>query len=40
VGTIVAPTSTKPALEIVDRWRRTGAMPPLETLLSAKPYPA
>lgn len=39
-GTIVAPTTTGPAMEMIARWRKTGQMPPVETLLSAKPYPA
>ncbi len=39
-GTIVTPTTTGPALEMVSRWLKTGQLPPVETLLSAKPYPA
>lgn len=39
-GTVVTPTTTGPALQMVSRWLASGAIPPLETLLPPKPYPA
>jgi len=39
-GTVVTPTTTGPAIELVSRWLKTGQAPPVETLLSARAYPA
>lgn len=38
-ATVITPSNTGPALEIVARWLRTGEVPPRETLLSPRSYP-
>ena len=39
-ATIVTPSNTGPALEVVARWLRTKHVPPREVLLSARSHPA
>jgi ABC-type sugar transport system substrate-binding protein len=38
-GTVIAPSNTGPALELIKRWLDTGEVPPRELVLSPEPYP-
>jgi ABC-type sugar transport system substrate-binding protein len=39
-ATIVTPSNTGPALEVVARWLQTKQLPPREVLLAARSHPA
>ena len=38
-ATITTPSNAGPALEMVSKWLRTGAVPPMTKLLTPRPYP-
>jgi ABC-type sugar transport system substrate-binding protein len=39
-ATVTMPSCASPAIELVVRWMRSGAVPPAETVLAPSPYPA
>ncbi len=39
-STVTMPSCGSPAVDLVVRWMRTGAVPPAETVLAPSPYPA
>jgi hypothetical protein len=39
-ATVTMPSCASPAIELVVKWMRSGAVPPAETVLAPSPYPA